>query len=181
MIQVPKLSFDDIAKYYSLIRVTHLGVSSPIECTENTVNSTWEAPTHPTEDNTFIGDTIYSEPRTINMTVYIKSSMLQFFESQIKFANSIGVGFSIFTMGGVYNNMFVTSFNRPESASVSTGYLCDITFQEVPTTSILGNLIALGSSAVAAAVNTINTGTVQPLTDSILEIDDTVLRTGLGL
>lgn len=181
MIQIPKLSFDDIAKYYSLIRVSHLGVASPIECTENTVNTSWEAPTHPTEDNIFIGDTIYSEPRTVNMSVYIKSGMIQFFESQIKFANSSGIGFTIFTLGGVYNNMFVISFTRPESASVSTGYLCDITFQEVPTTSIIGNIIAIGSSAIAAAVNTINTGTVQPITDSILEMDDTVIRTGLGI
>lgn len=181
MLHIPTISFDEIASYYSLIRVSHLGVASPISCTENTVTRAWEAPIHPVENGKFIGDTIYEEPKSISMSVFIKSDMLPVFEAQIKLANNIGVGFNIFTLGGIYNNMFVVNFSRPESPNVSTGYLCDVTFQEIPMADNIGDIIALGSTAVAAAVNTINTGTVQPVLTGILESGDIILQTGFDL
>ena len=183
MIQIPNISFSNIASFYSLIRVSHLGVASPISCRENTITRTWEAPVHPTEIGILIGDTIYEEPKVINMSVYIESGYIPVFEAQIKLANELGIGFNIFTLGGVYSNMFVTNFVRPESADVSTGYMCDITFQEIPQVGLFNKLlntaIAAGSSAVAAAVNTVNTGTVQPVAAAGLEVADTILQEGL--
>lgn len=185
MIQIPKLSFSDIARFYSLIRVSHLGIASPIECAENTVSRSWEAPTHPTEIGLFVGDTIYEEPKSISMSVLIQSGLLPVFEAQIKLANELGVGFNIFTLGGVYSNMFVVSFTRPERPDVSTGYMCDITFQEIPQAGLLNDIINISitaaSSAVSAAVNTINSGSVQPVASAISEIGDTALQWGLSV
>lgn len=186
MIAIPKLSFSDIAKYYSLIRVSHLGIASPIECIDDNVQRSWMAPQHPTETGLFVSDTIYEEPRSVTINAHIQNSMLPVFEAQILLSVKIGTGFNIYTMGGVYSNMFVTSFDRPESSDVSTGYNVSITFTELQqSSSWLGSVINLaitaGSSAIAAAVNTVESGTIQPIADGAMEVTDSALSTGLNI
>lgn len=180
MISIPKLSFSDIAKYYSIIRVSHLGVASPVECIDTTVERSWEAPQHPTEANVFVCDTIYEQPRSITLNGHIKDGMLPVFEAQILLSLTAGIGFNIYTIGGVYNNMFVTDFSRPESADVSTGFNVSITFTEVQqATSLLGIVtnvvINLASTTIASSINTVDQGTIQPVADGASELGSSAL------
>lgn len=185
MISIPRLSFQDIANYYSIIRVTHMGIASPLDVIDVTSSKDWEAPEHPTEQAIFIHDTIYEQPREVNINCYVRASMLPIFEAQIKLSVKLGMGFTLFTMGGVYSNMFVTSLTRPEKAETNNGYQMAITFTEVRQVgSLIGQLVNLafnlGATATATAINTINQGTMQPYYDSHLEVSDTALQFGMS-
>lgn len=186
MISIPKLTFSDIAKFYSLIRVSHMGIASPIECINDNVQRSWQAPMHPTEMGIFTTDTIYEEPKSITINAFVKNSMFPVFEAQILLSTKIGFGFNIFTIGGVYNNMFVTSLDRPETADVSTGYNISVTFTELQNAGSLLNLVTnlainVGSSVIAAAVNTVDSGTVLPSAkDGASEAGGAALSGALG-
>ena len=185
MFVIPTLTWDEIASFYSLIRVSLLGVAAPIHCIANEVSRDWEAPQHPLESATFVTDTIYELPKTVSYSGYVEADMLAVFEAMIKLTTTIGYGFTIYTMGGVYSNMFVTNFTRRETADVSTGYKFDITFQEAKQIGLLNNAINLainaGSSLVASAINCINQGSILPLADGGLEILDSSVQFGLSL
>lgn len=159
-----KLHFtiEDLNNYYSLIRVMILGIPCPIVCGENTSVKSYSLPTQPIDKNYFIGDTVYQEPTTITMQAFIEPKNLILFEAQIKLSIKTGFGFTIFTMGGVFSNMFVESFEKPETADINNGFLCNITFQEVKDTSFIGTIIAGASAVGAAAVSTAINGTVNP-------------------
>lgn len=76
MITIPSFSLGDILRFYKVIRIyTEKNEELPFICLSNTVTAPWSAPTHPTDTNVKISDTIFREPKEITLTgnVYTKN------------------------------------------------------------------------------------------------------------
>lgn len=155
MFVIPNFNLSDILTFYKVIRIkTEKGAILPFICKENSETRSWQTPQHPTDMNVKITDTIWTEPKKINLKGLVPAKHWEEFDQLIKggdagkdeLINSIatnifggksggelkGVGlYEITVLGGVYKNMALISLSRSEKPDVNCAYDVELGFQEV--------------------------------------------------
>lgn len=117
---------------FFLMKLEDKSSSQAIDCdiVELSFSKGFGVPQQPIDSNTFIGDTIWSNPFSCSLRVWVYEQGKEKFENQILDANNKN-GFKIIGINGVYDNLRITHFNFSESTEVQGGYFYNIDFVEV--------------------------------------------------
>ncbi len=129
---LPRFSLQSIASIRRAIRIENNGVIFPIIFIEDKEDCVWEIPQHPVDANMKISDTIWSTPARLSFTGYVSimkyQLVLQMIDSALK-ANQL---FTVYYMGGVYNNMQFLSLSKVSNADNASSYKLQIEMQQIP-------------------------------------------------
>lgn len=132
MFTLPRFSLQSIASIKRAIRIENNGVIFPIIFTEDKEDCVWEIPQHPVDANMKISDTIWSTPARLSFTGYVSimkyQLVLQLIDSALK-ANQL---FTVYYMGGVYENMQFLSLSKVSNADNASSYKLQIEMQQIP-------------------------------------------------
>ena len=129
---LPRFSLQSIIEIRRAIRIENNGVIFPIIFTEDKEDCAWEIPQHPVDANMKISDTVWSTPARLSFTGYVSimkyQLVLQMIDSALK-ANQL---FTVYYMGGVYNNMQFLSLSKVSNADNASSYKLQIEMQQIP-------------------------------------------------
>lgn len=156
MFTLPGFNLSDILTFYKVIRIkTQNGALLPFICETNEETRAWQAPRHPTDTNSKITDTLWTDPKKMSFTGFVPAKRWEEFDQLIKggdageekeLLNSIarnifggvdggkaaGLGlYEITVLGGVYKDMALVGLTRSETAEVNSAYKVTLDFQEV--------------------------------------------------
>ena len=129
---LPRFSLQSIIEIRRAIRIENNGVIFPVIFIEDKEDCVWEIPQHPVDANMKISDTIWSTPARLSFTGYVSimkyQLVLQMIDSALK-ANQL---FTVYYMGGVYNNMQFLSLSKVSNADNASSYKLQIEMQQIP-------------------------------------------------
>lgn len=130
---LPRFSLQSIMDIKRAIRIVNsAGVILPIIFISDKEDCSWEVPQHPVDANMKISDTIWSTPARLSFTGYISimkyQLVLQMIDSALK-ANQL---FTVYYMGGVYDNMQFLSLSKVSNADNASSYKLQIEMQQIP-------------------------------------------------
>ncbi len=158
---LPRFSLQSIASIRRAIRIENNGVIFPIIFTEDKEDCVWEIPQHPVDANMKISDTIWSTPARLSFTGYVSimkyQLVLQLIDSALK-ANQL---FTIYYMGGVYENMQFLSLSKVANADNASSYKLQIEMQQIPFVMPLTTAITAAQAASVQDAETSLLGQVQ--------------------
>ena len=161
MFTLPRFSLQSIASIRRAIRIENNGVIFPIIFTEDKEDCVWEIPQHPVDANMKISDTIWSTPARLSFTGYVSimkyQLVLQLIDSALK-ANQL---FTVYYMGGVYDNMQFLSLSKVSNADNASSYKLQIEMQQIPFVSPLTTAITAAQAASVQDAETSLLGQVQ--------------------
>lgn len=89
-------------------------------------------PQFPVDINTFVGDTIYTNPYTLSVRVWVYESSKMKFESQLNTSQARS-GFIVYGLNDIYDNLRLSGYNVSENSEVQGGYFYNLEFVEVIT------------------------------------------------
>lgn len=158
---LPRFSLQSIASIRRAIRIENNGVIFPIIFTEDKEDCVWEIPQHPVDANMKISDTIWSTPAKLSLNGYVSimkyQLVLQMIDSALK-ANQL---FTVYYMGGVYENMQFLSLSKVSNADNASSYKLQIEMQQIPFVSPLTTAITAAQAASVQDAETSLLGQVQ--------------------
>lgn len=93
-------------------------------------NESYEIPKSPVDSNSYISDTIYKDPFTLNLKVFCTENEFLDFEDQIQRFQK-GDGFIVKGLNRFYKNLRLLNRSEAELASMGSGYYVEMNFQEV--------------------------------------------------
>lgn len=106
--------------------------SLPCDIMEIMENQDYGIPSLPIDNGTFIGDNIYTEPLTLSVRVFVRTTKLDLFLKRIKSAQFSNQGFLINGLDGqIYDNMRIESLSTSQTKEVLGGYFYNIQFKEM--------------------------------------------------
>lgn len=185
MFTLPSFTLSDILTFYKVVKIkTARGAELPFICISNSEQRSWQSPTHPTDKNVVISDTLWKDPVeiTLNGHVYEKSwdrfSQLisgskegeaDYFQSvknniiggSAGEAGALGL-YTVTVLGGVHKNMALISLTREETPDEVSGYPVTLKFKEVLQVSASSSKITVKQAASADFPDTLNSGQAQP-------------------
>ncbi len=158
---LPRFSLQSIASIRRAIRIENNGVIFPIIFTEDKEDCVWEIPQHPVDANMKISDTIWSTPAKLSLNGYVSimkyQLVLQMIDSALK-ANQL---FTVYYMGGVYDNMQFLSLSKVSNADNASSYKLQIEMQQIPFVMPLTTAITAEQAASVQDAETSLLGQVQ--------------------
>lgn len=158
MFTLPSFTLGDILTFYNVVRIkTEAGAELPFICMNNQESRSWKSPEHPTDRNTVISDTLWTEPKTLSLTGHVPAKSWERFRQLIEGSTEKGgVGitgylqnvrnnilggaagnpgaiglYTVTLLGGVYENMALISLTRAESPEENSGYAVTLEFRQV--------------------------------------------------
>ena len=129
---LPRFSLQLIASIRRAIRIENNGVIFPIIFVEDKEDCAWEVPQHPVDANMKISDTVWSTPARLSLDGYVGIMkyplVLQMIDAALK-SNQL---WTVYYMGGVYQNMEFVSLSKTATSDNATSYKIQIEMQQIP-------------------------------------------------
>ncbi len=178
---LPRFSLQSIASIRRAIRIENNGVIFPVIFIEDKEDCVWEIPQHPVDANMKISDTIWSTPARLSFTGYVSimkyQLVLQMIDSALK-ANQL---FTVYYMGGVYDNMQFLSLSKVSNADNASSYKLQIEMQQIPFVMPLTTAITAEQAKLAQDAETKLLGQTQAKKKSDASIAYGLREKGAGL
>lgn len=130
---LPRLSLQSISQIKRAIRIVGSdGEILPIIFISDKEDCSWQVPQHPVDSNMQISDTVWATPAKLSLDGYISinkyKQLLQKIDSALK-SNQL---WTVYYMGGVYDNMEFASLSKTANSDNATSYKLQIEMQEIP-------------------------------------------------
>lgn len=130
---LPRLSLQSIIGIKRAIRIVDFqNEILPIIFTADKEVCSWEVPQHPVDSNIKISDTVWATPARISLEGYVGIMkyplVLQMIDNALK-SNQL---WTVYYMGGVYNNMEFISLSKTANSDNATSYKVQIEMQQIP-------------------------------------------------
>ena len=130
---LPRFSLQSIMEIARAIRIVNsVGVILPIIFISDKEDCSWEVPQHPVDANMKISDTVWSTPARLSLDGYVGIMkypiVLQMIDAALK-ANQL---WTVYYMGGVYQNMEFVSLSKTAASDNATSYKIQIEMQQIP-------------------------------------------------
>lgn len=130
---LPRLSLQSISQIKRAIRIVGSdGEILPIIFISDKEDCSWQVPQHPVDSNMQISDTVWATPAKLSLDGYISinkyKQLLQKIDSALK-SNQL---WTVYYMGGVYDNMEFVSLSKTANSDNATSYKLQIEMQEIP-------------------------------------------------
>lgn len=152
---LPRFSLQSIMDIRRAIRIVNSsGVILPIIFISDKEDCSWEVPQHPVDSNMKISDTVWSIPARLSLDGFVGIMkyplVLQMIDSALK-SNQL---WTVYYMGGVYQNMEFLSLSKTANADNATSYKVQIEMQQIPLVMPLTTAITAAQSASAQDAET---------------------------
>ena len=130
---LPRFSLQSIMDIKRAIRIVNsAGVILPIIFISDKEDCSWEVPQHPVDANMKISDTVWSTPARLSLDGYVGIMkyplVLQMIDAALK-SNQL---WTVYYMGGVYQNMEFVSLSKTAASDNATSYKIQIEMQQIP-------------------------------------------------
>lgn len=179
---IPSATVEDLMAFRKAVKITtEHGAILPFFCMEVRENRQWQVPQHPIDTNTYIADTIWRHPIEVQLDGHVAAKALDRFKQLIdgstegksgywksvlmnitgkwkKGAQGLLGLYKVQVLGGLYENMALTNYERTETPDENCGYAVSLTFQQV--IQVIGTESQLTVENVASSgdSSTIDTG-----------------------
>ena len=177
---LPRFSLQSIISIRRAIRIENNRVILPIIFVEDKEDCAWEIPQHPVDANMKISDVIWSTPARLSFTGYVSimkyQLVLQLIDSALK-SNQL---FTVYYMGGVYNNMQFSSLSKVSNADNASSYKLQIEMQQIPFVMPLTTAITVAQAARVQDADTTLLGQAQSQQKSDTSIAYSLREKGIG-
>lgn len=177
---LPRFSMQSIASIRRAIRIENKGVILPIIFIEDKEDCAWEIPQHPIDTNMKISDTVWSTPAKLSLTGYVSIMKYQLVLQMIDSALKINQLFTVYYMGGVYNNMQFLSLSKTSNADNASSYKVQIEMQQIPFVMPQTTVITAAQAASVQAAETTLLGQTQAQQKSDASIAFSLREKGAG-
>lgn len=152
---LPRFSLQSIIDIRRAIRIVNSsGIILPIIFISDKEDCLWEIPQHPVDSNMKISDTVWSTPARLSLDGFVSIMkyplVLQMIDSALK-SNQL---WTVYYMGGVYQNMEFLSLSKTANADNATSYKVQIEMQQIPLVMPLTTAITAAQSASAQDAET---------------------------
>ena len=130
---LPRFSLQSIMDIKRAIRIVNsAGVILPIIFISDKEDCSWEVPQHPVDANMKISDTVWSTPARLSLDGYVGIMkyplVLQMIDAALK-SNQL---WTVYYMGGVYQNMEFVSLSKTATSDNASSYKLQIEMQQIP-------------------------------------------------
>ena len=130
---LPRFSLQSIMDIKRAIRIVNsAGVILPVIFISDKEDCSWEVPQHPVDSNMKISDTVWSTPARLSLDGYVGIMkypiVLQMIDAALK-SNQL---WTVYYMGGVYQNMEFVSLSKTAASDNATSYKIQIEMQQIP-------------------------------------------------
>ena len=130
---LPRFSLQSIMDIKRAIRIVNsAGVILPVIFISDKEDCSWEVPQHPVDANMKISDTVWSTPARLSLDGYVGimkyTIVLQMIDAALK-SNQL---WTVYYMGGVYQNMEFVSLSKTAASDNATSYKIQIEMQQIP-------------------------------------------------
>lgn len=178
---LPRFSLQSIMKIKRAIRIVNsAGVILPIIFISDKEDKSWEVPQHPVDANMKISDTVWSTPARLSLDGYVGIMkyplVLQMIDAALK-SNQL---WTVYYMGGVYQNMEFVSLSKTAVSDNATSYKIQIEMQQIPFVMPLTTAITAAQSASVQAAETTLLGQTQAQQKSDASIAFSLREKGVG-
>lgn len=161
--------------------VNSAGVILPIIFISDKENVSWEVPQHPVDANMKISDTVWSTPARLSLDGYVGIMkyplVLQMIDAALK-SNQL---WTVYYMGGVYNNMQFLSLSKVSNADNASSYKLQIEMQQIPFVMPLTTAITAAQVASVQDAETTLLGQAQSQKKSDTSIAYSLREKDIGL
>lgn len=152
---LPRFSLQSIIDIRRVIRIVNSsGIILPIIFISDKEDCLWEIPQHPVDSNMKISDTVWSTPARLSLDGFVSIMkyplVLQMIDSALK-SNQL---WTVYYMGGVYQNMEFLSLSKTANADNATSYKVQIEMQQIPLVMPLTAAITAEQSKLAQDAET---------------------------
>lgn len=152
---LPRFSLQSIMDIRRAIRIVNSsGIILPIIFISDKEDCSWEIPQHPVDSNMKISDTVWSTPARLSLDGFVSIMkyplVLQMIDSALK-SNQL---WTVYYMGGVYQNMEFLSLSKTANADNATSYKVQIEMQQIPLVMPLTAAITAEQSKLAQDAET---------------------------
>ncbi len=196
MFTLPSFTLGDILTFYKVIRIkTEAGAELPFICVNNRESRSWKSPEHPTDRNTVISDTLWTEPKTLSLTGHVPVKSWERFRQLVEGSaekgsrgisgylqnvrnnilggsagdpGAIGL-YTVTLLGGVYKDMALISLTRTESPEENSGYAVTLEFRQVLKAESATHAMTKENVASAGYADTIERGKTSLKNTSLLK------------
>lgn len=178
---LPRFSLQSIMDIKRAIRIVNsAGVILPIIFISDKEDCSWEVPQHPVDANMKISDTVWSTPARLSLDGYVGIMkypiVLQMIDAALK-SNQL---WTVYYMGGVYQNMEFVSLSKTATSDNATSYKIQIEMQQIPFVMPLTTAITAAQAASVQDAETSLLGQTQSQKKSDTSIAYGLREKGVG-
>lgn len=178
---LPRLSLQSISQIKRAIRIVGSdGEILPIIFISDKEDCSWQVPQHPVDSNMQISDTVWATPAKLSLDGYISinkyKQLLQKIDSALK-SNQL---WTVYYMGGVYDNMEFVSLLKTANSDNATSYKLQIEMQEIPIVTAITKTISKEQVKKIEDAETESLGQVNTQDKSDASIMKQIQEKGIG-